>query len=332
MRDIGAWLSSSYKKGKLLSGIIYLHRITDVRMDGTSIQYVRMFQRLCGQDALKNVLLTTTQWSGFNQEQEERREKELQDGDFWGELITAGASVARFMGDERSGLGLIDKLMGNEPKPICVQKELVDRGIEMPQTSAGKFMEAELTRVLERYQKDLEDLKRDLRKAITEKDDLFKEVLATERANSQRKLQKARDEKQRLADLHKDKMAKFEQAERDKEEERERNRKAVIAVAYDDISIIAHIHCVFKSYETVGRLIYDTDNDREFVKEPFVVKIRYRNHFFSLLTFPAKMAAQLGGSGMSSRNYINYNQGYYQCIPDSSLQRGSHRFIIFQKC
>jgi len=104
-------MSSSYENGKRLSGVIYLHRITDVRMYGPSLKYVKIFQRLCGQDALRNVLLTTTQWSNVSRAQGESRERELRGGDFWGGLIDQGASIARFLGTRESGLELIHKLM-----------------------------------------------------------------------------------------------------------------------------------------------------------------------------------------------------------------------------
>ena len=82
LTDICAWMSSNYRKGKLLSGIVYLHRITDVRIDGTSLKNFKMFQRMCGPDALKNVLLTTTQWSNVNPALGEQREGNLLHEDF----------------------------------------------------------------------------------------------------------------------------------------------------------------------------------------------------------------------------------------------------------
>ena len=72
---------------------------------------MRMLQRLCGQNALRSVLLTTTHWSRVDQALGERRERELRDSDFWGKPIAGGASVARFTGTRESGLVLINKLM-----------------------------------------------------------------------------------------------------------------------------------------------------------------------------------------------------------------------------
>jgi hypothetical protein len=42
-----------------LSGLIYVHRISDVLMGGISSRNFRMFRKLCGDDTLKNVVIVT---------------------------------------------------------------------------------------------------------------------------------------------------------------------------------------------------------------------------------------------------------------------------------
>ena len=57
---LSRWLEETYIKGFLLSGLLHLHRITDVRMGGSAMRNLRMFRRLCGPDALTKALLVTT--------------------------------------------------------------------------------------------------------------------------------------------------------------------------------------------------------------------------------------------------------------------------------
>ncbi len=45
---IADWLQDSFEDRIFLSGIIYLHRISDIRMSGSSIKNLRMFRKLCG--------------------------------------------------------------------------------------------------------------------------------------------------------------------------------------------------------------------------------------------------------------------------------------------
>jgi len=169
-------MSSFYKNGKLLSGVIYLHRITNICMDSSPIKYVKMFKRLCGPDAPKNVLLTTTQWSSANPAQGESRERELRDGSFWGGLIAEGASVARFMGTRESGLELIDWCMRNEP---------------IAQTNVGKSINEEFVSLRQKSQKEAEHFETEIRKAIAEGDYGLMITLQQEQTNAQKRLMQA---------------------------------------------------------------------------------------------------------------------------------------------
>jgi len=328
--DICAWMSSNYRKGKLLSGIIYLHNINDVRMGGSSVKYVKMFQRLCGPNSLPNVLLTTTQWPDRDQALGEKREGELRSGDFWGGLIREGASVKRFMGTTESGLELIDKLIGNQPKPLDIQHQMVDEGKGFAQTNAGTFMSEELISLQKQFQQELQDLKSEIQKAIREKDDLLKEILEDQRARSKEKLEESAAQKKFLENLGVNRMRELEEAVVKKEEERQRRDRAVIAVASGEIGLFSHTLSMVAMNNVNGRLITDIHNAEEFRKETFKVEIEYRANIISAATFGLKVAANAFGRGMSRSNYIAYNQGYYQC--NGSIHRGSEKFFIFAKC
>jgi hypothetical protein len=66
-------------------GIIYLHRISDVRMQASAKKNLFMFKKLCGDDALKNVILATTMWDRMTEADGTARELELTSTpDFWG--------------------------------------------------------------------------------------------------------------------------------------------------------------------------------------------------------------------------------------------------------
>jgi len=60
--DVALWFSESLKRGIRLSGILYLHRISDRRMTGSAKKNLLMFKKLCGNNALVNVTLATTMW------------------------------------------------------------------------------------------------------------------------------------------------------------------------------------------------------------------------------------------------------------------------------
>jgi len=51
LKDVAFFLSQTYKHTVRLAGIIYLHRITDMRMAGSSLRNLTMFKKLCGDEA-----------------------------------------------------------------------------------------------------------------------------------------------------------------------------------------------------------------------------------------------------------------------------------------
>ena len=62
LRNIVTWLGAMREKRIKLSGIIYLHRITDVRLGGTALRNLRMLHNLVGANKMANVLLVSTRW------------------------------------------------------------------------------------------------------------------------------------------------------------------------------------------------------------------------------------------------------------------------------
>ena len=113
-------------------------------MDGSALRNLRLLKSLVGERNLKNVLLTTTHWSGVTPEEGERREKELRETEnFWKGLLERGASLGRYDGDRQSGLELLRKLAPLEPRALDIQSEIVDQGKKLADTSAGRCVKEE---------------------------------------------------------------------------------------------------------------------------------------------------------------------------------------------
>ena len=62
LTNIIKFLMTQYTLGIRLKGIIYLHRITDVKMAGSALANFNLFRDLCGDQALSNTILLTTMW------------------------------------------------------------------------------------------------------------------------------------------------------------------------------------------------------------------------------------------------------------------------------
>jgi len=74
LRELANWLTKSYSDSIKLNGILYFHRISDVRMQGSAKKNLLMFKKLCGEDALRNVILVTSMWDRVSMEDGNKRE------------------------------------------------------------------------------------------------------------------------------------------------------------------------------------------------------------------------------------------------------------------
>ena len=62
LKDIVSWLGAWRAAEDKLSGLIYLHRITDTRMGNAAWRNLRMLRALVGEDKMSNVLFVSTRW------------------------------------------------------------------------------------------------------------------------------------------------------------------------------------------------------------------------------------------------------------------------------
>jgi hypothetical protein len=67
-----------YEDDRKLTGVIYLHRISDVRMGGAARGNLRLFRKLCGTDTFVNVVIVTTFWDKVGKIEGMERMKELE--------------------------------------------------------------------------------------------------------------------------------------------------------------------------------------------------------------------------------------------------------------
>jgi len=164
---------------------------------------LRLFQRLCGQEVLENVLLTTTQWSNVDPVEGQAHEDNLRDEGLWGGLIGEGATVRRFNGTRESGLELIRELMSHKTKPLRIQDQIVRQHMTLPETDAGKFLNEELAAQEKGFKEELESLGNKLRETIRANDGGMNLILiiGAEKARAREGLKKAEAERGLLEGL-----------------------------------------------------------------------------------------------------------------------------------
>ena len=157
LHEIEHWLESSYRNGIRLTAIIYLHRIMDVRMQGSALRNLRMFRRLCGNDSMRNIVLATTFWEVVEADVGCERERQLiETPELWGDMVERGSQVCRVGHDRESGLQLLEGLARNDTVTLMVQDELVNQNMAMTDTGAAKAVDPELTLLVEQFKAELE--------------------------------------------------------------------------------------------------------------------------------------------------------------------------------
>ena len=114
------------------------------RIEGTDLLNFRAFQKLCGKDVFKHVVLCTTFWDLVDEVTGSRREKELcETTDFWGSMIKQGSRVVRNP-DYTKSKDILLQLAGKHTVTLDIQKEMVEQHVSFEDTSTAKEINAEL--------------------------------------------------------------------------------------------------------------------------------------------------------------------------------------------
>ncbi|KAH7129910.1 P-loop containing nucleoside triphosphate hydrolase protein [Dactylonectria estremocensis] len=153
LKELSFIMSQVYRKGMRFGGIIYLHRISDNRVSGTTVKNFTLLEKICGSEAAQRVFLVTTMWDWVDtgkleHDEAERRERRLGAmPNYWQTLCHHGSKMRRHRGTEASAFSIVDELIAlNEMGGYLtqqIQRELVDENKSLIDTSVGKELWAE---------------------------------------------------------------------------------------------------------------------------------------------------------------------------------------------
>lgn len=139
---------------------------------------LHMFEKLCGKDSFKNIVLVTTMWDVLRQQDPtlqkgvERENQLLADEKFWGFMAKRGSRVLRHDGSKDSAWKLLTHVLEKQSSVVLdIQREMVDEHQTLDNTAAGQAVQIELQQVREKHQRDLQDLQESLQFALDEKDE-----------------------------------------------------------------------------------------------------------------------------------------------------------------
>ncbi|KAJ3516868.1 hypothetical protein NLJ89_g861 [Agrocybe chaxingu] len=231
LKTIADYLTSAYKEGKTLSGVIYTHRITDTRMSGISRKNFRMFRKVCGESTLKNVVIMTNMWGSIEQSIAEAREEELANEELcFKPVLEAGAKMLRHAGTRESAHDVLRHILGSHGGPVVldIQKELVDEHKDLENTAAGDACIDELAKEAERrHQEGMQKIQREMEEALKRKEEEDRRRLEEETRKRREGAERVEAEARRIAEEIRRQREEQERRIREKEERaREEARRA----------------------------------------------------------------------------------------------------------
>ena len=204
LMDVAGWLNKAYKAKIPLAGIVYLHRINDVRLGGTGMKNLRTFKKLCGPAFLSKVVLATTFWSLVDKTTGNDRENQLKTKDeFWGTMIKGGSKVFRHDRRQETATEIVEYLVSlrstdGQGSPLAIQEQMVDEGKTLDETGAGMEVESQLNAQKKVYEQKLAKMRQELTEALTAHDEEWQKELKEQKAEIDKKMKKGERDRQKL--------------------------------------------------------------------------------------------------------------------------------------
>ena len=158
-----------------LAGFIYLHEITQTRMSGSALKNLDVFKKICGNNALKNVVIGTTKWDDVSLKVSQQREQILRDI-FWKEMVQQGSVTMRVHPDSSSAWKIVNRILENDAVDFVrfqerLQKAISDMEAEELEGLRKRLLAEERTANMgdgQLRQNELEEIRKRMRKTTDE--------------------------------------------------------------------------------------------------------------------------------------------------------------------
>jgi hypothetical protein len=112
---------------------------------------------------------------------------------FWAYMLARGSNMSRFHGDRDSAIALVSQLLCKDPIVLELQKELVDEGKNLDETSVGSYVSGNLEKLKERYEQELASLEK-LRRELLESDRAMKWKIQRDCEEERARLRQAQEQ------------------------------------------------------------------------------------------------------------------------------------------
>ena len=150
-------MTTQYRLGFRLKGIIFLHRINEPRIGSHGLRLLELFTAMWGYEALPNIALVSTMWTKVDRGEALRRETEMR-GDIWKNLAANGASMFQYNDSPEMAETIVSMLTNKRNNVVLrIQRELMDKK-PLKSTSAGKLVHSDIEKRLDESRKTMRSL------------------------------------------------------------------------------------------------------------------------------------------------------------------------------
>jgi len=131
-----------------VTGVLFLHRISDNRFSHTAQRISAMLKSLCGDAAMPHLMLCATMWDKVSPQEGNNALKELYRIGVWKEMMDMGAATTTMSNVSSNAKSdaerILCELIKNAPTvELAIQHEMVTEGREADDTSAGRVLDAD---------------------------------------------------------------------------------------------------------------------------------------------------------------------------------------------
>jgi hypothetical protein len=191
VNEIAMGLHILYEKRLSLRGVVYIQRIADTRMSGSSRRTLEILDAICGIQASANITFVTTMWDklGPNSETIGRERTEEMERLFLANFIERGARIERHAGTAASAKDIIKRILSTHASVILeIQHETEVQSLTLEQTRVGKILCIDLQRQQKEFDAELEETEQQLLEALQSNDRTAIEMLSEEIAHQKEQI------------------------------------------------------------------------------------------------------------------------------------------------
>ncbi|KAG8691064.1 hypothetical protein FRC11_007087 [Ceratobasidium sp. 423] len=161
-----------------IHGVLYVHRITDNKMTGPTLQNLRVLEKLLGAQALRNLVFVTNMWGNQPDSDHVRFEEELMGShQYFASAIGQGARagekyrICKGATQAQAQGALSDLFLNSTPVVLQIQRDMVDEKRALRDTDAGRIINQVVERVKAGIREFMDEIKRELATLPREKEE-----------------------------------------------------------------------------------------------------------------------------------------------------------------